>query len=144
MAARRRGSILGMARTDKLFEFSVMAVAGLTLALVWLLVAKMILDAQQSISEFGVGFVTGDTWDPNRDAYGALPFIFGTLVTSAIAILIGVPVSIGIAIYLSELAPPWIRDPLSFVVELLAAVPRGIYGLWALCARRPVWGGSIE
>ena len=133
-----------MARTDRLFEFSVMAVAGLTLALVWLLVAKMILDAQQSISEFGIGFVTGDTWDPNRDAYGALPFIFGTLVTSAIAILIGVPVSIGIGIYLSELAPPWIRDPLSFVVELLAAVPSVIYGLWAMYALRPVMVDSIE
>jgi len=144
MAARRLGSRFGMARSDKMFEFSVMAVAGLTLALVWLLVAKMILDAQQSISGFGVGFVTGDTWDPNRDVYGALPFIFGTLVTSAIAILVGVPVSIGIAIYLSELAPPWIREPLSFVVELLAAVPSVIYGLWAMYALRPVMVDSIE
>src|SRR4030065_2422215 len=141
MAARRPGLILGMARTDRLFEFSVMAVAGLTLALVWLLVAKMILDAQQSISEFGIGFGTGSTWDPNRDVYGALPFIFGTLVTSAIAILIGVPVSIGIATYLSELAPPWIREPLSFAVELLAAVPSGIYGLWAMYALRPLISG---
>lgn len=144
MSVRKRGSVLGMARSDRLFEFSVMAVAGLTLALVWLLVAKMILDAQQSISEFGLGFVTGSTWDPNRDVYGALPFIFGTLMTSAIAILIGVPVSIGIAVYLSELAPPWIREPLSFVVELLAAVPSVIYGLWAMYALRPVMVDTIE
>ena len=144
MSVRNRGSVLGMARADRLFEFSVMAVAGLTLALVWLLVAKMILDAQQSISEFGIGFVTGSTWDPNRDVYGALPFIFGTLMTSAIAILIGVPVSIGIAVYLSELAPPWIREPLSFVVELLAAVPSVIYGLWAMYALRPVMVDTIE
>jgi phosphate transport system permease protein len=133
-----------MGRKDKLFELSVMSVAGLTLALVWLLVAKMILDAQQSISEFGIGFVTGGAWDPNRDVYGALPFIFGTLVTSTIALLIGVPVSIGIAVYLSELAPPWIREPLSFVVELLAAVPSVIYGLWAMYALRPVMVDSIE
>jgi phosphate transport system permease protein len=133
-----------MGRKDKLFELSVMSVAGLTLALVWLLVAKMILDAQQSISEFGIGFVTGGSWDPNRDVYGALPFIFGTLVTSTIALLIGVPVSIGIAVYLSELAPPWIREPLSFVVELLAAVPSVIYGLWAMYALRPVMVDSIE
>lgn len=144
MAARRPNSLFSMGRKDKLFELSVMSVAGLTLALVWLLVAKMILDAQQSISEFGIGFVTGGAWDPNRDVYGALPFIFGTLVTSTIALLIGVPVSIGIAVYLSELAPPWIREPLSFVVELLAAVPSVIYGLWAMYALRPVMVDSIE
>jgi phosphate transport system permease protein len=135
---------LGAARADSLFELSVTVVAGLTLALVWTLVAKMILDAQMSISEFGPGFVTSGTWDPNRDVYGALPFIFGTLLTSGIAILIGVPLSIGIAIYLSELAPPWIREPLSFVVELLAAVPSVIYGLWAMYALRPVMVETIE
>jgi phosphate transport system permease protein len=142
MKARRMR--LGAARADRLFELSVMAVAGLTLALVWILVTKMILDAQQSISAFGPGFVTGGSWDPNRDVYGALPFIFGTLLTSAIAILIGVPLSIGIAIYLSELAPPWIREPLSFIVELLAAVPSVIYGLWAMYALRPVMVDTIE
>ncbi len=135
---------LGAARADSLFELSVTVVAGLTLALVWILVAKMILDAQLSISEFGPGFVTSGTWDPNRDVYGALPFIFGTLLTSGIAILIGVPLSIGIAIYLSELAPPWVREPLSFVVELLAAVPSVIYGLWAMYALRPVMVETIE
>jgi len=144
MRMRKLGLRFGMERADRLFELSVTAVAGLTLALVWLLVAKMILDAQQSISEFGFGFVTGGAWDPNRDVYGALPFIFGTLLTSAIAILVGVPVSIGIAIYLSELAPPWIREPLSFVVELLAAVPSVIYGLWAMYALRPVMVDTIE
>lgn len=138
---RRRPRVSG---ADLLFEYSVMAVAGLTLAIVWLLVIKMIFDAQLSIDRFGLGFLTGTTWDPNNDMYGALPFIFGTLITSAIAILLGVPVSIGIATYLSELAPPWVREPLSFVVELLAAVPSVIYGLWAMYALRPVMVDHIE
>ena len=123
---------------------SVMTVAVLTLALVWVLVTKMIFDAWESISQFGPGFVTGGVWDSTHEVYGALPFIFGTLLTSAIAVLIGVPLSIGIAIYLSELAPPWIREPLSFVVELLAAVPSVIYGLWAMYALRPVMVETIE
>jgi phosphate transport system permease protein len=139
MSARR-----GPSRGDPAFEYSVMAVAGLTLALVWLLVVKMVLDAQQSIARFGIGFISGGAWDPNREIFGALPFIFGTLLTSGIAILIGVPISVGIAIYMSELAPPWIREPLSFVVELLAAVPSVIYGLWAMYALRPVMVRTIE
>ncbi len=138
---RGRSRMLG---GDVAFEYTVMAVATLTLALVWLLVIRMVFDAQSSIDEFGLGFLSGSTWDANRDVYGALPFIFGTLLTTGIAILIGVPLSIGIAIYLSELAPAWLRSPLSFVVELLAAVPSVIYGLWAMYALRPVMADSIE
>lgn len=129
---------------DLLFEYTVMAVATLSLVLVWLLVLRMVFDAQQSIARFGPGFLTGGIWDTNRDVYGALPFIFGTLLTTGIAVLIGVPLSIGIATYLSELAPPWLRSPLSFVLELLAAVPSVIYGLWAMYALRPVMVKSVE
>jgi len=131
-------------RGDIVFQYSVMAVAFFTLALVWLLVVMMVFDAIDSIREFGVSFLVGEVWDPNRDIYGALPFVFGTLLTSAMAILIGVPLSVGVAIYLSELAPPWLREPLSFVVELLAAVPSVIYGLWAMYALRPVMVDTIE
>jgi phosphate transport system permease protein len=129
---------------DLVFRYSVMAVATLTLALVWLLVVMMVIDASNSIDTLGAGFVTGDVWDPNKDVYGALPFIFGTLLTTGIALLMGVPLSIGIAVYLSELAPPYLRGPLSFVVELLAAVPSVIYGLWAMYALRPVMVGTVE
>jgi phosphate transport system permease protein len=123
---------------DLLFEYSIMLVAGFTLILVWFLVVMMVLESRPSISAFGPGFIVGQEWDPNKDAYGALPFIFGTLITSGIAILIGVPLSVGVAIYLSEFAPPWLREPLSFVIELLAAVPSVIYGLWAMYALRPI------
>ena len=127
-----------------LFEYGVLAIALSTLVLVWGLVLKMALDAQPSIERFGPGFFIGMQWNPNNEVFGALPFIFGTLLTSGIAMLIGVPLSIGIAVYLSELAPPWVREPLSFVVELLAAVPSVIYGLWAMYALRPFIAHSVE
>lgn len=130
--------------SDRVFEYGVMAVALLTLILVWTLVLKMFQDAQPSITRFGLGFVVGSQWNANTEVFGALPFIFGTLYSSGIAILIGIPLSIGIAVYLSELAPAWIREPLSFVVELLAAVPSVIYGLWAMYALRPFIANSIE
>ncbi|HEX9907641.1 MAG TPA: phosphate ABC transporter permease subunit PstC [Thermoplasmata archaeon] len=143
VSSRLRGGPLGF-RGDLVFKYSVMGIATLTLILVWLLVVMMVFDAQASIDRFGLGFLTGDVWDTNRDVYGALPFIFGTLMTTGIAVLIGVPLSIGIATYLSELAPPWLRGPLSFVVELLAAVPSVIYGLWAMYSLRPVIVDTIE
>ncbi|MBN1677803.1 MAG: phosphate ABC transporter permease subunit PstC [Candidatus Thermoplasmatota archaeon] len=129
---------------DRLFVYLVGLVALSTLMLVWLLVAFMISDSIESIEEFGFGYLTGRTWEEQKGVYGALPFIFGTLLTSAIAVAIGVPVSIGIAIYLSELAPAWIREPLSFVIELLAAIPSVIYGLWAMGALRPLLVNSVE
>ena len=118
--------------------------AGFTLIMVWLLVVMMVLESGPSINAFGIGFVSGTEWDPNNDVYGALPFVFGTLITSGIAILIGVPLSVGVAIYLSEFAPPWLREPLSFVIELLAAVPSVIYGLWAMYALRPIIVEHVE
>ncbi|MGD9963424.1 MAG: phosphate ABC transporter permease subunit PstC [Thermoplasmata archaeon] len=136
---RRRASL-----EDRVFKYSVMAVAAIVLSLLWGLVLKLVFDARMSIDVFGVDFLTSVVWDPNRDLYTALPFIFGTLMTSAIAVIIGVPVSIGIAIYLSELAPAWIREPLSFLIELLAAVPSVIYGLWAIYTLRPILTGSVE
>jgi len=121
-----------------------MGVATLTLVLVWALVARMIFDSQSSIDRFGASFLWGSSWNPNQDVYGALPFIAGTLTTTLLALLIGVPLSVGIAIYLAELAPPWLKNPLSFVVELLAAVPSVIYGLWAMYALRPIMADSVE
>lgn len=89
---------------------------------------------------FGFGFLFSSRWDPALDReFGALPFIQGTLVTSLVALLLAVPISLGTAIFLSELAPQWIRQPLSFLVELLAAVPSVIYGLWGLFVFIPVF-----
>lgn len=129
---------------DSVFLYFIGMVAFSTLILVWLLVGLMINNSMESINEFGFGFLTGTTWEENKNIYGALPFIMGTLVTSAIAVVIGVPISIGIAIYLVELAPAWVREPLSFVIELLAAIPSVIYGLWAMGALRPVLVNTVE
>jgi phosphate transport system permease protein len=86
----------------------------------------------------GLGFVTGSTWDPVNNVFGALPMLYGSLVTSAIGLAIGVPVSLGVAVFLAELAPMRLRSPLSFIIEMLAAVPSVVYGLWGLFVLSPV------
>jgi phosphate transport system permease protein len=82
--------------------------------------------------KFGLGFLTGIDWDPVQQNFGALPFLAGTLQTSLLAIFLAVPIGLGIAIFLSELSPPWLSQPVGFLVELLAAVPSVVYGLWGL------------
>ncbi|MCU0859663.1 MAG: phosphate ABC transporter permease subunit PstC [Thermoplasmata archaeon] len=131
-------------RGDTLFHYFVAGVAGSVLVLIWMLVASLFIDAGESIDRYGTSFLTSTTWDPSKELYTSLPFIFGTLMTSGIALLIGVPLSVGIAICLSELAPGWLREPLSFMIELLAAVPSVIYGLWAMYTLRPVLVEHIE
>lgn len=100
---------------------------------VYLLVA-----AWPAIAGFGLGFLTGTTWDPVREVFGALPAIYGTLLTSALGMMVAVPVSLGVAIFLAELAPRWLRSPTSFLVEMLAAIPSVVLGLWALFVMAPV------
>jgi phosphate transport system permease protein len=90
-----------------------------------------------ALQKFGWHFLTTSNWDPGNDVYCALPFIFGTLVTSAIALLIAVPISIATAVYLTELAPQWLRQPLTMFIELLAAVPSVILGLWGIFVMVP-------
>ena len=90
-----------------------------------------------SISRFGLGFLTGAEWAPAQETFGALPFIWGTLVSSLIAILLAVPVSLGIAIFLVEQAPRSVARPIAFMVELLAAIPSVVYGLWGIFVLAP-------
>jgi phosphate transport system permease protein len=142
---------------DKTFYAVVLGTAGYTLLLL-ALIAYAVGEGSIEIFSFeGLEFITGTDWNAvyGRDAFGALPYIIGTLVTSSIAMAIGVPVSLGIAVFLSDIAPTKIVTPLSFVIELLAAVPSIVYGLWALFVfrfwiidliERPLYnafGGSI-
>lgn len=90
-----------------------------------------------TIKEFGLGFLTGRDWQPASDIYGALPFIYGTIVSSLIALIIAVPISLGIAIFLVEQAPKRIATPIGFLVELLAAIPSVVYGLWGIFVLAP-------
>jgi phosphate transport system permease protein len=88
--------------------------------------------------KFGFGFLFSTEWDPVKHDFGALPFIYGTLATSVFALLMAVPVGLGVAIFLAELAPDWVRQPVGYLIELLAAVPSVIFGLWGLYVLVPV------
>jgi phosphate transport system permease protein len=112
----------------------------LILGLVWLLLSG----AWQSIVTFGPAFLTGSTWDPIHNIYGAGPAIVGTLITSAIALLFAVPIALGVAIFLAEMAPPWLRRPLGYAVDLSAAVPSVVYGFWAFIVLVPLMRSTIE
>jgi phosphate transport system permease protein len=91
-----------------------------------------------SIQKFGFGFWTTSRWDPVAGEYGALPFIWGTLYSSVLALLIATPIALGIAVFISELSPAWLRAPLMFLTELLAAIPSIVYGLWGIFVLVPV------
>jgi phosphate transport system permease protein len=116
-------------------------------SIVGLLVAVAVLLTASSLetwSTFGLGFLTGVTWDPVAGIYGALPFIVGTIVTASLAMLIATPIGILTAIFLAELAPRWLAVPLGFLVELLAAIPSVVIGLWGVFVLSPVLRVTIE
>lgn len=140
---RRRGSS-GASLGDTLFHLGTGAASVLLVAFLGLIVVTLITISQDTLRIYGVRFLGGGVWDPGHDIYGALPFIFGTLATSAIALLIGVPVSLGIAIFASELAPLYIRTPLTYLVELLAAIPSVVFGLWGIYILVPLMANTVE
>ncbi|PQV63437.1 phosphate ABC transporter membrane protein 1, PhoT family [Abditibacterium utsteinense] len=115
---------------DGLFYWATLFFASLILFLVLWLGLQLVVAALPAIKQFGPRFLTRSKWDPVEEIYGAWPYIYGTLMSSFLALLLAVPVGVGTAIFLAEIAPKWIRTPLSFMVELLAAVPSVVYGLW--------------
>lgn len=117
---------------DVVFKYTTMIFAVFVLLLVVLMGFEMYIQAKPSIEKFGWSFLTQSVWDPVQEEYGALPFVFGTLTSSLIALMIALPLSIGIAIFLSEIAPRWLEPPLSFLIELLAGIPSIVYGLWGI------------
>jgi phosphate transport system permease protein len=122
---------------------SAVAAVGVVL-LIALLVEVLSRGAWRSIDQFGPSFLVGTTWDPVHNSYGAAPAIAGTLLTSALALLIAVPVALGVAIFLSEVAPVWLRKPLVYVIDLSAAVPSVVYGFWAFIVLVPLMQTTIE
>jgi len=119
---------------DNLFKLLTAVFASGVIITLSLIVYNLVFESYPVFDRFGFGFFTGVSWNPvaGRELFGAFPYILGTLVTSIIALAIAVPISLGIAIFLSEMSPSAIRVPLSFLIELLAAVPSVIYGLWGL------------
>ena len=129
---------------DKLFGFLAKSAAVLTLALLFGILASLVVGAWPAITEYGLGFLTSTTWDPVRNEYGGLVMIYGTLATSIIALLIAVPVSFGIALFLTELSPSWLKRPLGTAIELLAAVPSIVYGMWGLMVFSPILATYVQ
>ena len=141
-------------RTDELlFRAGTGAFALLLIAIVIAIAIALFRESELSIRHFGWQFWQTDTWDPVAGEFGARPFIWGTLYSSILALIISTPIALGIAIYISELAPGWLQRPLVFVTELLAAIPSIVYGLWGvfvlvpqvrqLQAATPEWMRSI-
>jgi phosphate transport system permease protein len=114
------------------FRLGTGAFAVLVVALVAAIGAVLIAESWLSIQKFGIGFWQTSTWDPVAGDFGALPFIWGTLYSSMLALLIATPVALGIAVFIAELCPAWLRMPLVFLTELLAAIPSIVYGLWGI------------
>ncbi len=133
----------GRSPGDLLFRGLLTAAAIMIPILLGFLVYELWIGARLAIGQYGLGFVTGSTWDPVSEVFGALPLIVGTLLTSFLALVIAVPLSLGVAIYLTEFAPLKIRRPISFLIELLAAIPSVVYGLWGIFFLIPFLRGTV-
>lgn len=129
---------------DSLFKMLTQFFAFMILLLIAVMAYEMYANSRLSIEQFGWKFFINSVWDPVQEKYGALPFIYGTLVSSVIALVIALPLSLGIAITLSEMTPPWLEKPLSFLVELLAGIPSIVYGLWGFFVMVPWIRESVE
>ncbi len=129
---------------DRIFSFLAHAAAWVTLGLLVAIIGSLVVGAWPSIKEYGLSFLWRTEWDPVKDSYGGLVMIYGTLMTSFIALLIAVPVSFGIALFLTEMSPGWLRRPLGTAIELLAAVPSIVYGMWGLLVFAPVLSKYVQ
>lgn len=129
---------------DRLFSTLAHGAAWLTLLLMAGIIASLVVGAAPAIQKFGLGFLTTAEWDPVQEQFGGLVMIYGTLATSIIALLIAVPVSFGIALFLTEMSPGWLKRPLGIAIELLAAVPSIVYGMWGLLVFGPILARFVQ
>lgn len=143
---------------DGIFHFAMLACGLCVLALVGLIIYELMSGSRLSWHAFGLKFFFRSEWDPVNEQFGALPFVYGTLVSSMLALFLAVPLAIGVAVFITEMCPRWLKGPLAFTTELLAAIPSVIYGLWAIfvlvpllrqygepfCARYLGWTGLFE
>lgn len=137
----RTGPLRGGSRlADQTFRYLCLAAGLLVLVVLGLILISTGNEAMPAFREEGLGFLTNDVWNPPAGQFGALPFIYGTLVASIIALLIAVPISLGLALFITELAPKKLRTPVVYLVDLLAAVPSVVYGLWGIL----VFGNEIK
>ncbi|MDB5860741.1 MAG: phosphate transporter rane protein 1, PhoT family [Ramlibacter sp.] len=132
------------ALVDRVFGWAARAAALLTLGLLAGILVSLVIGAAPAIHKYGLGFFTSTTWDPVSEEFGGLVMIYGTLATSIIALVIAVPVSFGIALFLTELSPAWLKRPLGTAIELLAAVPSIVYGMWGLLVFGPILATFVQ
>ncbi len=129
---------------DLVFRTVTRCFAFLVLAILVGIIVSLVFGSLPAIRQFGFGFLVDSEWNPVTEKFGALVPIIGTLVTSLIALLIGVPVSFGVALFLTELSPPWLKRPLGTAIELLAAIPSIIYGMWGLFVLAPLFADYVQ
>jgi phosphate transport system permease protein len=127
-----RSALLARERGDRLYRGALTALALVLPLLLLTILAELLTNARASIDRFGLRFLWTSVWDPVAEIYGAAPMIFGTLASSLLALLIGVPLALGVAVFLTEFAPRRVRQPVAFLVEMLAAIPSVVYGLWGI------------
>lgn len=129
---------------DIIFENITLLFALILVGLVVFMAIEMFLDSSQSRSKFGFGFIFSQNWDPVKEEFGALTFIYGTIVSSLLALLISLPVSIGVAVFLSEIIHKSLRTSISFLIEILAAIPSIIYGFWGIFVFAPFMRSTVQ
>lgn len=129
---------------DIIFENITLLFALILVGLVVFIAIEMFLDSSQSRSKFGFGFIFSQNWDPVKEEFGALTFIYGTIVSSLLALLISLPVSIGVAVFLSEIIHKSLRTSISFLIEILAAIPSIIYGFWGIFVFAPFMRSTVQ
>lgn len=129
---------------DIIFENITLLFALILVGLVVYIAIEMFIDSSESRSKFGFGFIFSQNWDPVKEEFGALPFIFGTIVSSLLALLISLPVSIGVAVFLSEIIHKSLRTSISFLIEILAAIPSIIYGFWGIFVFAPFMRSTVQ
>jgi phosphate transport system permease protein len=134
----------GAPSADRLFAGAVLAAAGGAVVTLAGLALLLLVYALPAVVRYGVGFLTTTDWDPVAEQFGSLHLIYGTLMTSAVALILAAPIGIGAALFVAEYAPRWLGDPVSFLVELLAVIPSIVYGLWGFFVLAPIMRGTVE
>jgi phosphate transport system permease protein len=129
---------------DRVFKGLTAMFAGLVLVLAIMVAWELYLSARPAIDKFGWGFLSSSEWDPVQEMFGSVPFVYGTLASSFLALLIATPLGLGIALFLTELSPRNLREPIGFLVEILAAIPSVVYGLWGIFVLAPVMRTQVD
>lgn len=139
-----RLQVHGAAIGDRVFAGVISALAVAVPMILIAIIVLLSLDAWPAFQRFGGTFLTESTWNPVAEQFGAAAYVFGTVVTSIVALLLAAPIGVGCALFLAEYAPLWLRGPVGFVIELLAAIPSIIYGLWGFFVMAPVMRSLVE